>query len=870
MNGAQDNVRLYLARFEKLLATVYIDQGQLDVFFNGHVLVAGFFTDEKFYISDVYRLAAWSDDLLDLGGFLDFTGPLSHTEPPVTDPEGAFDASMYYPLLGKQTTVLEEFDAVFPPLETLRGQLTLVIFEATEKSLRGSLSLTMTGDPDNLLGTVRSVLLEKVELVFQPLIGAGDDKVHHSLAACVGLPPVGLVEANFNLTLRFINLSTVPGNNPAAGAASHPLESVVQTQINGACEVWWLRAGIKFTPYHVVGQLDIAEPPTNKKLNGIPPVNQQSTLPSDVGFTVNNAIEVYLVDQLLGTAVDPAGGGGIAFNCGTRDAFVVLEIGKAQNNPYLLAHELGHVLRLAHPDEVLAGTAYIAHGSECSVMVPDNPMSDRNTLNNISNARSSLPLDNVLGLGPGIGTCSFNPSPIESYFHIVRDFPLDDGEEPSVPRPPAQFWWTHSDVWNSNKLPRLTAAGKYDDNTDMFNPDYSPVHSEPSRLHTNQMYVRLHTCNQLTNDVNVYLLLAVPGVALEPLTLIQPTSSVEHNPIVFSPTPYAPFTNSGLPLLGSPRYQKIAWNVPAGYPTNCCVFAAAVTAHPNEDDPGLAAIVTDPAHHHFQDLFVRLSTDNDVAQRNLHIQNVLPWPFHLLTTLDWLQFANPLERAGQANLIIDGRQAAELSDLKLVGENGERWPVEGWRKERRSLKLTSSLKPGNKFAFWLQANIPPNLPMVSEFPIHLSFQIDNTLVGGFTYVIQVSTLERVASQVLDNLYGAIFDASITLHSDLLREMAGQVHFESLQFGSNPERALDWLGSLAGLVADRAASLDTTAGFLELHATHRLEAHQMVELLLQLAAILSISRNMAKPVWLEKVRHLANRLQCIAGRLVRDS
>jgi hypothetical protein len=867
MKEPQENLRLYVARFEKTPATIDTQQERLGAYFNGFVLIECVLTENECSVFAVRNISVWGNDLPALGGYLDFAGPLPRLDLSESNPLDTMDVNMFYPLLGEKDPVLVESDAVYPPLETLRGKMSLEMSDKSEMSPLGSLSLYLQADSKNLLGIVRAVTLEEVELNFQPLTGTGEEITHHSLTTCTGAPLAG-GQANFSLTLRFVSLSSVSGNQPAAGALVHPLEGVAQAQINRACEVWWLRAGIKLTPFQVAGQLDIVE--AVNKFAGTPSPAVQQNLQNSAGRAVNTAIEVYLVDQLLGTAIDPATGGGITFRSGTRDAFVILEINKAQNNPYLLAHELGHVLRLIHPGDPLPvpNPNNLIHGSECSVMVPDSPMSSRNTIDNINQARTPPPLGPLLDIG--VGTCTVDPSPDKNYFHIVRDFPLDDGVEPSVPKPPATVWWTHSDVWNSNKLPGTvnmylpTTAGGLE--TPMFNPDYSPIHTEPSRLHTNQMYVRLHTCNQLASDVNVHLFLAVPGVALEPLTRITPLGAGEANPLLFDVNASGPFVNTR-PSPGRPTYKKIEWNVPAGYPAHCCVFAAAVSA--NEADGGLGAIVNNPATNHFIQLFNRLASDNDVAQRNLHIQNILSWRNSLHTILNWLQFANPLARAGQATLIIDARQAARLTNLQFIRENGEDLSIEGWQNGPRSLTLARSLQPGSSFAFRLHAILPPDLPMGSEFPIQLTFRIGRKVVGGFTHVIRVSPFEHVAGQVLDDLYGALVDCADVLRSRALYELANEVRYWAHKYPDNPERALLWISYLAAHLLDCAEDLDTDAHFIALQRAHSYHAGQIQNLLFLLAAMLS-SRRILQPPWLERVRYLSDQLQLIAGRRIREN
>jgi hypothetical protein len=862
MNALETDTRLFLARFEQAAARADLQGGSIEALFSGFVIVAGFMEGDALIVKEVRQVSAWSQELPELEGFLDFAGPRRAPEKDYFELSGPFTARMYYPLLGKEEPAMREFDAVYPSLEFLQGEINLEIQEASQELVTGRLSLSLAANPDNVLGAVTGLALEGLELEFKPLSSSGETPTHHSLSACGGAPPAGN-QPNYNLTLRFVSLSAVQANQPAINAQAHPLEDMAQMQIEGACEVWWVKAGIKFVPYQAQGQLDIAE--ANAKNNGNWLVDDAG-LPSFAGKAVNNAIEVYLVDQLQSVPGESASGGGKTFGNRTRDAFVILEIGKAQNNRYLLAHELGHVLGLVHPGEALPGnnTNDLINGSFCSVMVPDSPMSPYNTATNINQARDLPPLGAVLDAG--VGTCTPSQPAERHFFHMVRDFPRDDGTESSAPKPPALVWWTHSDVWNSDKSLSLVAANRYDDNTPMFNPDHSPIHSEPSRLLTNQMFVRLHACDTLTNDVNVHLFLAVPGVALETLTRIIPTGAGEVNPLVFDLNSYGPFIDTSRPAPGKPRYKKISWNVPPGYPANCCVFAAAVSA--NEDSGGLADIVNNPANHHFSDLFARLDSDNDVAQRNLHIQNVLPFMDDLTTTLPWLQFANPLEAAGPANLLIDARQAIGLAELRVVRDGESLIDVPGWQETPRNLRLSSSLASRHHFDFRLQANLPPGQVVGTEFPVHLSFRIGQQPVGGFTHVIRIATPEEVTFQVLDLLYAALFDAGVALDFDLLKDLAQEMRQRALKYAGESEQAMKWVEAQAGSLANYSAVLENTAGFNLLRAINNPQAQRILELLLQLAAMLVASGSLPRPVWLERVRRLADRLQCVTGRIVR--
>jgi hypothetical protein len=63
-------------------------------------------------------------------------------------------------------------------------------------------------------------------------------------------------------------------------------------------------------------------------------------------------IEIYLVDRLRNwrlTGIEITGGG-VTLNCGEASACCILEVSMLAGNPFLLSHELGHVLGLDHPD----------------------------------------------------------------------------------------------------------------------------------------------------------------------------------------------------------------------------------------------------------------------------------------------------------------------------------------------------------------------------------------------------------------------------------------------------------------------------------------------------------------------------------------
>ena len=386
----------------------------------------------------------------------------------------------------------------------------------------------------------------------------------------------------------------------------------------------------------------------------------------------NDAVEVYLVDQLTDRP-----GGAFTYKCGTDDAYVLIDIGKAERNKYLLAHEVGHVLGLMHPDGS-GGPAY-RNGSTCSVMVVDKPNSSRNTSNNLGivqlTSNPSLPPNTLAHVLQSVGAGGWETD--DGYEHFIRDFPYDDAVQPSALEPPAHNWWTKSDVWNSYKPPSSLNTPNnpplYNDNTSFIfdSDDNFPNATEPTNAGPNFMYVRLRA-RDFSQPVSVHLFLAVPGSASETLTRLPVIGAGDTNPLIFS--------SSDFPPDGTPVMKYVQWTIPSdpnkwpmGYPAHCCVFAVAHSNNespepppPQGSPPRIIDIITTPNSYKFYHLFQRLKSDNDVAQRNLHIQGTPPpGPTPLLSTLAWVQIDNPFERAASAQLEIDATQTLGLASLAI-------------------------------------------------------------------------------------------------------------------------------------------------------------------------------------------------------------
>jgi hypothetical protein len=535
---------LYLARFK---GSVWVNEISVPV--QADILVAGKQAeDQTFWVYEIRRFALRSGPLDELGGPLSLAGPAGDVdvEP---GPAGTVRCvtRLYYQALNELEPAYTEHDAIFPRVEKLGGNLAWEWEAAKEEGpVKMHISLTLDEMVDAPLGKVRKVDLTPTEaLTFRSLREGGIvEESSHSLEECGSTAPEGGAYDCRALHIRVVSVSELE--------TADALEPWVKEWIDSACRVWWEKGGIKIVPHPDIDEHDY--PTGEEDTLGEIPLGKEGgiILPPDEGGAGcdPDRIDIYLADYL-----DPSYWGGVTFGAGTDDAYILLEIGQAKHNKFLLAHELGHVLGLAHPD--VQGED-IWTGSYCSVMLPERPISSRNTASN---------LNVVEGLSPPLGPVVFEallqdtdraPDSEQGFFHIIRDFPYDDGAATSVPELPFTDWWTHSDVWNSDQEPTILSGLDefqpihYADGSAMFEPEHSPIHTEPSCSGPNWMYVRLHTCQPLTEvpdpEVRVYLYLAVPGASSEPLSSL---------PMIGVATPYLAFSGLSQPLPSFPRTRWV-------------------------------------------------------------------------------------------------------------------------------------------------------------------------------------------------------------------------------------------------------------------------------------------------------------------------
>ncbi len=526
--GAQEKSSnlLYLARFTEK-AQLVIDGSRETVILDGEMLVAGNVIQHgELLIREIRRVSLVTKPLERLGSVIALAGPAGKLDikPDTAGEVNAFEMHLYYSKLGESDC--KESDATYARLEKMGGKFSWWTDLSESNEPRMQVSIVLDRLVERHIGAIESFTLDSVILAFRLLTDkAHEEPTANSLVMCGGSPPSGTTHDKRRLAVRFILLSKIWNKTT--------IESKVQELIEGACEVWWLKGGIRIDPDPQISEPAALPSPgydctdaSGQSIFCVTP-SREADLPSEPGllsYSSSGYIEIYLVDKL-----DETRGGGIAKRCASPDAYVLLEIEHVLNNKYLLAHELGHVLSLRHPwgSEGTEGceASTLPRGAWCAVMIPDRPNSDRVTNTDLQGIDDfNPPLGNAYQI-ISENSCGRNPDDHASFHHIVRDFPYDDGDVPSAPQFPFTNWWSNSDIWNwDQELYEFDPDHFYCLDGDVtqkgdpiFQANYSPNHKEPTYAGSNFMYVRVHTCQQLEQPVDVYLFLAVPGVTTEPL-----------------------------------------------------------------------------------------------------------------------------------------------------------------------------------------------------------------------------------------------------------------------------------------------------------------------------------------------------------------
>ena len=263
----------------------------------------------------------------------------------------------------------------------------------------------------------------------------------------------------------------------------------------------------------------------------------------------------------------PQGDGGGNFDPGTLD--ITLNVDIARQNRFLLAHELGHLFGLSHPDE--SKSDYI-RGHTCSVMVPSRPMSRRNTVGQVetvhlgSERKVTYPHivsvnsnNNPVILNP---SASFTDNPALPFyipsFYYDDGLPLNTALDLSGALPDPQeltFIQDESDVkwwgWNAGLWNHSAAE------PDTIYPDgFSHRHTTPANG-DNILHIQLNICAQLADFApNVFLFkaqLANNQMTISPLNIVVKNGQLSNDLALNLPNRF-----------GQAAFASIPWHIQPG------------------------------------------------------------------------------------------------------------------------------------------------------------------------------------------------------------------------------------------------------------------------------------------------------------------
>ncbi len=375
----------YVGQFDRVPAQVSVGSERLSVTLSGEIIAQGHFEDGHFVVERWQRLALKgrstdeesTDGRFTPGalGTLTLVGPFYKDSQPADDVSLAvMPLLLHYEALSTELTPYptrreldrDTIDAVFPVVERIALKLDWSISDATSSAVHLSLGLSVDHLVEEHLGLIREMTVDSFPVTLLPY---GSEtyrpQTHHSLTPNCPPPNDGNLPKipTFRrvLPLKFINLCAV--------AALSDVEKVCQAQIDGVCEVWRNKAALDIDA--IAELLDGTS--SEKDEFSVLSEDQEYSLRL-LSYCSTAQIEVYLIDEFV---VDH--GGGIAYDAGLAGAFCILQYNLAQENPCLLAHELGHVLGLDHP---LGQQPDLLPGSPASIMEVGHPNPKRNTRHN--------------------------------------------------------------------------------------------------------------------------------------------------------------------------------------------------------------------------------------------------------------------------------------------------------------------------------------------------------------------------------------------------------------------------------------------------------------------------------------------------------
>ncbi|NTW97774.1 MAG: hypothetical protein HGB28_04405 [Oscillochloris sp.] len=514
----------------------------------------------------------------------------------------------------------------------------------------------------------------------------------------------------------------------------------------------------------------------------------------------------------------------------------------------MLAHELGHAFGLPHPngdDGAIPKTTTDIYSSPGSIMEADTPNPEYNTYYNCwiftYQPSSPLPPEAACPPGPMVQTTFVDGQPVDGYIrptppYYVFSYAGDVGSEPLA----SPNWWQNPDIWNRRS--NTSGGGR-------------AAHEIPDKnSEENYLYVRITRQTRLSVPVTVQLFMMEKGIDTKLYSIGQ---------IEFARTettaPAAGYTD--LSLKWSP---KSAVAVLSDHNTDHCICA--VISH--IDEPPLnntvtaswmhsrAGIYRGLAQRNLGDITISLSASSlGSAADGASLPTSTPHRIHL----PWVQFVNPFEQSYPTEVIVDATQATDLSDL-TIEIDGDGWHESLAPGTVNNVAFDKQMEPSARLVLRLSATIPPGLPAGSEMVIDLRFTLDGQVIGGYTHIIRVGSLEEATVQVLERLAGVLQHLASAFTLELATSAAKSIKRIIRSYGTQPERALEALRRRAGSIRDLANAI---------HASPEPEAVIIQRGLFELAGLVaSAGQGIDPEQMLERIRGLVDRIQEPTGQVAR--